>query len=153
MKKIKRKELLKQDPNLPPALIVDIDGTLAHSNEKRGIFDWNNVHLDETDDVIIHISNSYYIRDGYKIIMVTGRDEICRDLTEQWLKDNGICFDALYMRSKGSREKDIVIKKTIFEKHIKDKYNIKFVLEDRSRVVDMWRNDIGLKCLQVQDGD
>ena len=31
-------------------------------------------------------------------------------------------------------------------------YNVKFVLDDRNRVVEMWRS-LGLTCLQVADGD
>lgn len=30
---------------------------------------------------------------------------------------------------------------------------VKFVLDDRNQVVDMWRKDLGLTCLQVDYGD
>ena len=44
------------------------------------------------------------------------------------------------------------IKREIFENYIRDYYNIQFVLDDRNQVVEMWRS-LGLKCLQVQEGD
>jgi len=48
--------------------------------------------------------------------------------------------------------KDTIIKRRIFEQQIRDNLD-KFVLDDRNQVVDMWRNDIGLKVLQVAEGD
>lgn len=36
-------------------------------------------------------------------------------------------------------------------KNIKDKYDVLFAIDDRSSVVDMWR-DLGLVCLQCAEG-
>lgn len=44
------------------------------------------------------------------------------------------------------------VKKELFDRYVRDKYNIRFVLDDRDRVVKMWRNEIGLKVLQVAEG-
>ena len=56
------------------------------------------------------------------------------------------------MRKTGDNRKDCVVKREIFDAEIKDKYYIKFILDDRNQVVDMWRK-MGLTCLQVADGD
>jgi len=61
-------------------------------------------------------------------------------------------YNELYMPPAGSMEKDTIIKRRIFEQQIRDNLD-KFVLDDRNQVVDMWRNDIGLKVLQVAEGD
>ena len=74
------------------------------------------------------------------------------DETKQWLEDNSIRYDQLLMRGTGDNSPDIIVKKAIFDVYIKDNYNIEFVLDDRNQVVEMWRS-LGLKCLQVQDGD
>jgi len=37
--------------------------------------------------------------------------------------------------------------------HIKGKYTIRFVIDDRDRVVQMWRRELGLPCFQVNYGD
>jgi len=42
--------------------------------------------------------------------------------------------------------------KEIFDNHIAPKYNISYVLDDRDRVVDMWRS-LGLTCFQVDWGN
>ena len=33
------------------------------------------------------------------------------------------------------------------------KPNILFVMDDRDQVVSMWRNELGLTCFQVAEGD
>jgi len=56
------------------------------------------------------------------------------------------------MRPAGNTENDAIIKKRLFDENIRDDYDVRFVLDDRNRVVDMWR-EIGLTCLQVDYGD
>ena len=52
------------------------------------------------------------------------------------------------MRSRGDKRPDQVIKKEIYDKYIKDKFNVLCVFEDRDKVVEMWRDE-GLLCNQV----
>jgi len=47
---------------------------------------------------------------------------------------------------------DRIIKEEIYREKIAPVYNALFVLDDRDRVVAMWR-DLGLTCLQVANGD
>lgn len=141
---------------LPNAIIVDIDGTLAHMNG-RSPYDYTQVHTDVIDEVVRGIVNLY--ADHYKILIVSGRDDTCYTATMNWLRDNGVQYDELIMRDStrlnpdGSKPADTIIKREIFDKFIKDNYDIEFVLDDRQQVVDMWRHDLGLKVLQVAEGD
>jgi len=48
--------------------------------------------------------------------------------------------------------KDVIIKQEIYEEHIKDKYDVLFVMDDRNQVVEFWRS-IGLTCFQVAEGN
>lgn len=76
-----------------------------------------------------------------------------RRVTEAWLNHNGITrYKNLYMRKNGDKRKDYVVKKELYETHIKETYEVLFVLEDRDQVVKMWR-DLGLTCLQVAYGN
>lgn len=138
----------QNDPNLPTAIICDIDGTLAHMNG-RGPFDWKKVGSDDRDDVIHEIVGRF--SDHYELILVSGRDEVCRPETEEWLEVEGIPYSKLFMRPERNFEKDAIIKERIYNENIKAKYNVLFVLDDRQQVVDMWRR-LGLKCLQVEEG-
>ena len=139
----------ERDESLPKSIICDIDGTLAHMKD-RGPYDWSRVGEDEVDSIIKNLLK--ILKEKYVIILVSGRDGCCMDETKQWLEDNGIQYDQLLMRGNGDNSPDIIIKKAIFDVYIKDNYNIEFVLDDRNQVVEMWRS-LGLKCLQVQEGD
>lgn len=136
--------------DLPRAVIVDIDGTLAHKHD-RNAYDYQRVDRDECDRIIAELVNQLY-RLNYTIIVVSGREDSCRELTINWLKKHMIDYHHLYMRKKGDMRKDRVVKREIYEGHIKDLYSVLFVLDDRNQVVEMWR-EIGLKCLQVQEGN
>ena len=144
---LKIDEVYNEDLSLPKAIIVDIDGTLAKMNN-RGPYEWDKVKQDYINTIVKKIVNSY---DG-NVIVVSGRDGICRNDTIEWLNDNEIKYNELYMRAEGNTEKDSIIKKRIFEENIRGKYFIEYVLDDRNQVVEMWRS-LGLTCLQVADGD
>ena len=132
-------------------VIFDLDGTLAHNNGKRGYFDWAKVGVDDVDQVLRQTLLSYKEAD-YDIVIVSGRDGASLEPTEKWLKDNNIPYDDIYLRPEGDFRKDTVVKTEIYEKFLKHKYNILCVLEDRTKVVNMWR-ELGMKCFQVIDGD
>jgi predicted kinase len=138
------------DKSKTPAIIVDIDGTLAHMNG-RGPYDDHLVHTDTLDRTVAGIVAEYVHLD-YFILLCSGRDEKCRDITKKWLADNGVHYDALFMRPAGDNRNDAIVKRELFDTHIRHQYDVAFVLDDRNRVVDMWRG-LGLKCLQVAPGD
>nr|DAJ91975.1 MAG TPA: polynucleotide kinase [Caudoviricetes sp.] len=141
--------IYEHNKNLRTAIICDIDGTLAHM-KNRSPYDWSRVDTDEVDPTIKNLLN--VLKDKYFIILVSGRDEVCREKTEKWLRGNDITYGMLLMRPEGDIRKDLIIKRELFEIHIRPYYNVEFVLDDRNQVVEMWRS-LGLKCLQVQEGD
>lgn len=139
------------DINKPHCIIVDVDGTLAHNYNGRSFYDWDRVRDDTVDLVVKAIVNSY---DGLnrRIIVMSGRDGIAYGDTYKWLEDNGIKFSKLVMRAQGDMRPDEIIKKELYEEHVEPLYNVDFVLDDRNKVVKMWRS-LGLKVLQVAEGN
>ncbi len=156
-----------QDESLPEAIIVDIDGTCAHM-VNRGPFDWDKVVDDIPDEEIFHIIKNNHAR-GRDIIFLSGRDSCCYDKTFNWLTcyfdyiishnklpnrdtswnhyyklDND--YFKLYMRKEGDMRKDSIVKEELFNEYIRDKYNVKLVLDDRNSVVRLWIM-LGLKVL------
>lgn len=133
-------------------IICDIDGCAAHRCD-RIWYDYSKVINDEPDFAVRNIVNAFYDK-GYNVLFVSGREgtAICKELTQRWLNENGFKHHALYMRKEGDFRRDSIVKKEIYEEHIKDKYVVEFVLDDRNQVCSMWR-EINLKCLQVQPGD
>ena len=135
---------------LPRVIIVDIDGTIAFNDGHRDYFDYTKVLNDSPIDEIIELIQIYK-QEGFGIVLVSGREESCREDTELWIHNYGIDYNDLYMRENDDRRQDYIIKNEIYENYLKGKYNIKFVLDDRNQVVNMWR-ELGLKVLQVSDG-
>lgn len=134
--------------NKPRAILCDIDGTIAHMFE-RSPYDWHKVGTDNPDKMVIEILRRF---DNKTILLMSGRDSVCRPETVEWLHKNKVPFHYLYMRDEEDTRKDSVIKRELFEKNIRDNFQVEFVLDDRNQVVDMWRS-LGLKCLQVADGN
>lgn len=133
----------------PTAVICDIDGTLAHMND-RSPYDPTK-YLEDSKDDFVHWAFARLSENATRII-VSGRDDDYRADTEKWLENHGITYDHLYMRPSKDKREDSIIKREIYEAYIKDKYKVRCVLDDRNRVVKMWRGH-GLKVLQVADGD
>lgn len=138
-------------PGKPKAVLVDVDGTLMHMNGKRGPFEWHKVHLDDHDEVICQLAYDLHGR-GYKIVIMSGRDESCRDLTAKSLDAAAVWVDEMFMRPEKDMRPDNIVKAELFDKYVRDNFDVKFVLDDRNQVVDMWRA-MGLTCLQVAPGD
>jgi predicted kinase len=145
------------NPDLPNCIIVDIDGTLAHMNG-RSPYDESKVNEDTVDETVREIVRKYANKDVMEeiqetyVIVVSGRHDTCKPATMTWLSDNKIPWDELHMRKGDDDRSDTIVKQEIYETWIKNRYNVRFVLDDRDRVVKMWREQ-GLKVLQVAEGD
>lgn len=139
------------DIELPWVAIFDIDGTLANMEETgRGPYDWHRVGEDKVNEAVKALLHES-IRKNL-IFLFSGRDEVCREETENWLNGNGIAYDKLYMRPEGNMEKDVVIKKRLYEEHIRGKYNVRFVVDDRLQVCRLWY-ELGLPLFRFGDPD
>lgn len=137
---------------LPSAIVCDIDGTLALNKNGRSPYDWDRVGEDELNYPVSHVLNVYATATIHEIFIFSGRDEVCRGLTEEWLERFFVPYHFLAMRPKGDTRDDRIVKAEMFDEHIRDKYNVRFVLDDRNKVVKMWRA-MGLPCFQVAEGN
>lgn len=88
---------------------------------------------------------------GYRLIIVSGRSSECREDTERWLRENRIPYSELHMRVEGDYRADDIVKEEILHNQLAG-LDIAFVVDDRNRVVEMWRRN-GLTCYQVAEGD
>ncbi|MBI2519565.1 MAG: hypothetical protein HYV97_04085 [Bdellovibrio sp.] len=142
-------------------IIIDIDGTLANIEHRvphvRGERkNWNefnkNFHKDILNKWCAELIGAMQAQ-GVGTLLLTGRGERYRSPTEEWLAVHGINFERLFMRKSKDRREDAVIKKEIYLEHIKPLYDVLFVVEDRLNVVKMWREQLGLVCLQCDWGN
>ena len=145
-----KKETVKlvQDESLKKAIICDLDGTLCQMVD-RGPFEGWKCGSDEVDIPVRNILERF--KDDYEIILLSGRNKAL-DETINWLIKNEIEYHSLYMRADDDMRSDRIVKKEFYERYVEGKFNVEFVLDDRDQVVELWR-ELGLKCLQVQEGD
>lgn len=140
-----------QDSSLPKAIICDLDGTLSLLNG-RDPYDASSADEDELNAPVASVLAMAKAQ-GYKVILLSGREQLYREPTERFLLKHQIAYDLLLMRTTNDYRKDNVIKKELFQQEIAGKYFIDFLLDDRNQVVDMWRKDLHLPCFQVNYGD
>jgi len=141
----------EQNPDLPKVIICDLDGTLALMNG-RNPFDASRCDNDLIHHPVANLLKNYKFL-GYKILLVSGRENVYKEPTLRFLEKHEIVFDELLMRRAKDYRKDSIIKTEIYNDFIKGKYFIEFVLDDRNQVVDTWRKDLKLPCFQVYYGD
>lgn len=155
IKKMKEKEM-KQNPNLPHCILVDMDATLFLNTNGRPFYgdDLNpeDILKDEPIPAVVTLVKAYQAT-GNLVIGLSGREDKpqIRECTIEQCGNVGINLDALILRPLGSRKRGDDSKKELFEDNIKDKYYVDFVLDDSSKVVKMYR-DLGLTCLQPNEG-
>ena len=138
---------VQQDETLQWAYIVDIDGTLADSTGLRSPYDYTKVQGDRRIRAVSELVTSVQqqcVTNGWdewvpSVVFVSGRDEECRLETEQWLKDNLGFSPVLYMRAHGDKRHDAVVKREILERDLLPEYYILGAIDDRLRVLSMWR--------------
>lgn len=146
------------NPDLPKAIWVDLDGTLAERvhdlapQPVRGPFDEARVGEDAVIEHIAELVQMYH-EAGYAIIIMSGRSTACQFESERWLRDNHIPYDAIFMRPFGDKRKDSTIKEELFWEKVAPHWDIRFALDDRQQVVDHTRDVLKIPVLQVAPGN
>lgn len=141
----------ENDEERDEAIVVDVDGTLAHisADNPRNVYDGSRANEDILDDAVSNVVAMAYGH-GYKVIIVTGRSYEHLKVTREWLKEKGVDYDEIYCRNDGDKRPDYEVKEEIYNKHIKNRFQVKYVIDDRPSVCRMWRKK-GLKVFQVGD--
>lgn len=149
-------------PNVPEAVICDLDGTLALIHN-RSPYDAKDCDVkDLPNRPVIETILAHYAK-GRKIIFCSGREDKYRPETIRFIEKHCQIMGALgggpfvidyqlHMRKTDDFRKDAIIKEEIYQNHIEGKFNVLCVLDDRNQVVEFWRSK-GLPCFQVAPGD
>lgn len=131
--------------NLNPCIICDLDGTLADPgdrnpyNQEKVIEDTPRYHVLITIDALMRRASG----SGTKLFFFSGRSERCKKATNHWLQ--GKCFFqpdqyTLVMRRLNDKRRDSEVKREMYDQHIKDKYNVFAVFDDRPQVIrECWQ--------------
>ena len=156
-------------------VIFDLDGTLAIIDKRRdlarkpnGKIDWDvfhdasNISLDEPNAPVIKMAQ-LFAEDGFLIVIFSGRTDKTEHATRAWLTRNRVPFHTLAMRPHKTMSSipphktmnfvpDEVLKKHMLDNALFNIDDVFLVVDDRQKVVDMWR-DLGLTVFQVAPGD
>ena len=141
-------------------IIFDIDGTLMDISHRKQFVeqrpkDWKSFRAETPNDkpnldvftVAIALQKA-----GHNIIIASGRNESQREITVKQLDRQGLIFVDMFMRADKNFISDVDLKRGMLQK-MKDKgLNPEIVFDDRTSVVDMWRQE-GLRAVQVAPGD
>jgi FMN phosphatase YigB (HAD superfamily) len=139
-------------------VIFDIDGTLADVSERihhlqKNPKNWKaffrGMAQDRAIRSMVRLCNILH-QTGIRIVLCSGRSEEHRTETVQWLKKQNVKYHELRLRPDGDRRSDVMVKREMLSGI--DKGKVLFVVEDRNRVVQMWREE-GLVCLQCAPGE
>ena len=133
---------------VPLAVIVDIDGTIALTGN-RDIYDYSKVDVDIPRMDVVKVIKSLE-EQNIKIIIFSGRKLEAKDKTIQWLKDNLIPFNEIYLRNEEESNNncsDIVAKYRMFNE-VRDKYDFMGAFDDRPKVTRLYQ-ELGLTTFFV----
>lgn len=142
---------LKHDPKLPWAIVTDFDGTLTRGPKDRSPYDWHKVGNDEPNLGLTHVLDGISLMDYAKLFVFSGRDEVCRPESEEWLDRHCIRYEKLYMRPEGDTRGDDLIKAEMIENHIRGKYNVLIWFDDRPKIVRMLNDVYGINVAAFGD--
>lgn len=141
-------------------VFVDIDGTLADLTHRRVYVrtkpkNWSAferaMDKDTPIDWVIDAVRRLYDH-RWTVILMSGRNEKTRKVTEDWLKKYGVSYHGLYMRPDKDYRADDIVKEELLAAARADGYDPDVVFDDRDRVVAMWRSK-GIPVVQVAEGD
>ena len=141
-------------------VIVDIDGTLADNSHRRHFLqrhehkDWDSFYAACGADAPIMpvILTVQALSRFFSVVLCSGRLERCREDTQVWLAEQEVPYDQLLLRPEGDFTDDAELKRRMLGLLRMEGYEPFLVIDDRQKVVDMWRAE-GLVCLQAAKGD
>jgi FMN phosphatase YigB (HAD superfamily) len=146
----------------PRIIVVDLDGTLCNSAHREHLAragQWDEFHsLLGADKVWEDVAGILRIvADDYVLVALTGRNAKYQFPTLKWLKDNDLehLFDFLLMRPNDDYRSDTEVKPALLGQWLEEQgathADISFILEDRDKMVETWR-ELGHNCFQVRPG-
>lgn len=139
---------------LPDCIICDLDGTLADSSW-RSPYDASQCDKDPLIIPVADVIKGYMYNESKQvhIIFMSGREDKYREPTDRFLQTYSLNeYHSLLMRKSGDMRRDSIVKRELYEEHIKGKYNVLFVIDDRPQVIrEAWQK-LGLFVFNVGDG-
>lgn len=141
------------------ALIVDLDGTFALNESGRPWYGpgfEERVREDDVNEVVEEVIDALLAAGVVQtVLFVTGRMEVARTNTELWLNEGpgyvvGDAIFELFMRKDRDFRADEIVKREIYDEHIRRVYDVRLALDDKPSLIDLWRS-LGIPAWQVNE--
>lgn len=142
-------------------VVFDIDGTIADNKHRTHYLmgdkkDWKsyNAHMLDDDPIYDVIKLLKELSVLHTIILCTGREEVYRQVTWDWLDHHQISnhISGVYMRYTKDYRSDAIVKVELLN-DIRNMYGEPWLwFDDRNQVVDAIRAQ-GVRVMQVAPGD
>lgn len=123
--------------------MLDLDGTIADCRGRHHLLeddpDWERHSLACDQDPLIEptaVLVRMLYNSGLHIIAVSGRSVVAYDKTNQWLRDNDVPVNGLYLRPVGDRTSNANYKIGVIEDLEERGYRFVFALEDYHKTAD-----------------
>lgn len=145
------------------AIIFDLDGTLCNLDHRLHFLkkpegekkNWKgfleNLIGDKVNKWCADIINA--LSSEYTIVYCSGRPDDYRPDTMAWLEENDLYGHRyLFMRPRNDYREDSIVKEILLDFEVLTRFKPYFFIDDRQRVVDMYRKR-GFTVLQCDKGD
>ena len=135
------------------AVVFDLDGTLAntkdpnaHHKENHEGFRAHSRNADVFPEMVGKLREAK--EEGMDVVILTARSAHYRKDTKEWLNENNIPYDALYMRPVDDSRKDKKVKKALLKEEILPDFDVKKAYDDKKKNVKMFRKE-GINAKRV----
>lgn len=143
-------------------VVFDLDGTIADCEHRRPLVKenkWKEFYAacgaDTAVNGVVQLMHAMYVM-GHKNVILSGRSDEVRAMTIQWLAKEWVQYHHIIMRKEGDNTPDEILKLTMLNtflaEHGATSIDVAFIVDDRKKVVDMWRRE-GYLCLQCAEGN
>jgi len=142
--------------SLRPAIIIDVDGTLADvSGIRHYVADPRNRNFTkfhaaasyvDPHHAVVAVARALHDR-GFTIIVVTARRSRWRYATTVWLRKWEIDYDLLLMRRDADGRPDVEVKREILARIRRD-FTVVLAIDDNPGVLQLWRTS-GIPAVRV----
>lgn len=131
--------------------VFDIDGTISNNEHRSHLLPFSDLHLTSSwkdynkacsgdSPIIPMIKMMNALAESSQVYIMTSRSDEVEWRTLEWLQDNEVEYDSIYMRSRHDNRKDYKIKEEwINEISDGDKSNV-VVFEDNPQVIKHLRS-------------
>jgi|TARA_B100000902_G_scaffold35468_2_gene42586 phosphoglycolate phosphatase-like HAD superfamily hydrolase len=141
-------------------IIFDIDGTLMNIEHRKKFVeqrpkDWKSFReltKDDTPNEDVFAIAIALQKQGHNILIASGRNKSQRAITLMQLMGQKLVFRDIKLRSDKDFRPDHFVKKDMLDQFRAEGWKPELVFDDRTSVVEMWREN-GLRAVQVAPGD